>query len=38
VVEVWGWEPQWGAPPDAVGPASPGAEKPPPKKKGKGNK
>jgi hypothetical protein len=32
--EVWGWEPQWGAPPDAVNLISP----PPPKKKGKGSK
>jgi hypothetical protein len=32
--EVWGWEPQWGPPPDAGDPASP----PPPKTKGKGGK
>jgi hypothetical protein len=38
--EVWGWEPQWGPPPDAVGAPSPGApkKKPAPNKKGKGNK
>ena len=32
--EVWGWEPQWGPPPDAVGAPSPS----PAKKRGKGGK